>query len=74
MTEPGYRAFIVRVRRRADAPVRLDVEDLLDGERRSLSGEEALAIAADLEASVEGRSKEPSLKEPSGLTRPDRGP
>jgi len=58
VTDTRYRSFIVRVRRRDDAAVRLDVEDLLDGQRRSLTGDDARTLAADLEASVDGRERE----------------
>jgi hypothetical protein len=64
-----YRSFIVRVRRRddsdADAAVRLDVEDLLGGQRRSLTGEVARVLANDLEASVASSPEIPDTRPPT---------
>lgn len=52
MIEP-YRSYVIRVRRRAtDTAVRLDVEDLLGGQRVAVVGDEARVLADRLRAMV----------------------
>ena len=57
----SYRSYVVRVRqRRADGPgILLELEDLLDGGRTSLHGEEALALADRLRALVRPPANSP---------------
>jgi hypothetical protein len=51
----SYRSYVVRVRRRDDAPdgLRADVEDILGGRRSALSGAAAEALADRLAAAVD---------------------
>jgi hypothetical protein len=55
MTHDRYRSYVIRVRRRGSAgpgPTRLDVEDLLEGGRASVSGDPAASLADSLERLV----------------------
>ena len=59
MTLPGmddpYRSYVVRVRRRPGAPesLRIEVEDLLEGRRTTVSGEPARELNDGLLAAVD---------------------
>jgi hypothetical protein len=60
MADP-YRSYVVRVRRRPDAPesLRVEVEDLLGGRRNTVSGVPAEELGARIHAALERTSEPP---------------
>jgi hypothetical protein len=54
MDDP-YRSFVVRVRRRPNAPgsLRIEIEDLLGGRRNTVTGPRAEQLNDDLNAAVD---------------------
>jgi hypothetical protein len=61
MASDGYRSYVIRVRRKggAGSPIRLDVEDLIDGGRAALSGDAARTVADGLRTFVARANPDP---------------
>jgi hypothetical protein len=70
----SYRSYVIRVRRHTvDDAVRLDVEDLLGGQRVAVSGNEARVLAERL-GSMIANGGNPRPVRPRGSVRADDSP
>jgi hypothetical protein len=77
MTRDRYRSYVIRVRRRGGSeagPTRLDVEDLLDGGRATVSGDPASSLADSLERLVGPEPGPHGVASPRAATAPEDPP